>query len=240
MCYRVGKATRWFTLIELLVVIAVIAILAAMLMPALERARQSAQQISCLSNQKQLGLGMAMYINDWDGYPPDVVQERPSGSGQIWPWGKVLARDYLGDSTVSSSSKWGFRGVLSCPTDPQDRSNFPNPAYGSYGTHLYALWGHSGRCQQPKTWHKFISRCGKGNSSSLAAVFETGGWNRRINYNTGYDNGTWEHRHREDGEGSNILFADFHAEYQKADKNGVMAYTTYDIFWEWPWKCACE
>src|SRR5687768_1565205 len=69
---RKQRLAAGFTLIELLVVIAIIALLAAILFPVFARARENARKTSCLSNMKQIGLGISQYTQDFDETVPRV------------------------------------------------------------------------------------------------------------------------------------------------------------------------
>ena len=91
---------RSFTLIELLVVIAIIAILAGMLLPALNRARDSARTSQCISNLKQFGTAMQMYFNDNDSWTPHTVVWVSATVKNSWP---VLLLDYTGGKNVTYS-----------------------------------------------------------------------------------------------------------------------------------------
>lgn len=124
MCPQHKRMTS-FTLIELLVVVAIIAILAAMLLPALQQAREKARQIVCMSNLKQLGVVMMIYAADYNGYGPFY-------SGNIrWGW-PLINNGYI------PAPKVGKPTIIICPSYPSRTwTGDPANAYAQ----ARSMWG---------------------------------------------------------------------------------------------------
>jgi len=99
-----------FTLMEMLVVIAVIAILAALLFPAISAAKARAKRMACLNNLRQISLGMRMYADDHH----DTLPNTPSTNSPLhWYGYKALMKSYVGINSVPSSQD----RVFACPND---------------------------------------------------------------------------------------------------------------------------
>ncbi len=99
-----------FTLIELLVVISIIAILAAMLLPAIGMVRGAANSMRCLSNLRQLGIGVQAYANDWEGTVLPISQPAAPGIG-------VDGTGFLMFDTQLLRYLDGVGSTLACPLD---------------------------------------------------------------------------------------------------------------------------
>ncbi len=145
---KVGKI---FTLIELLVVIAIIAILAAMLLPALNKAREKAQMTKCSGNLKQLGVGLNVYVQDYNDQVPDMnTSGDPAnatrvstrfinrsdmfvGLGKLWAPGKGEYRSAPTGSITNSK-------IFYCPSSNDYTSMVDTYYWGNNTDHIYGSY----------------------------------------------------------------------------------------------------
>jgi prepilin-type N-terminal cleavage/methylation domain-containing protein/prepilin-type processing-associated H-X9-DG protein len=146
--WRCGKPARGFTLIELLVVIAIIAILMALLLPAVQQAREAARRTQCRNHLKQLGLALHNYIDVNRYLPPGAsVNLSVTATGNNGSWGvhgRILPYLEQGNvyANVDLTTAWDFQTaihglkipVYACPSDPgSDKVRDP----GGGKSHLY-------------------------------------------------------------------------------------------------------
>jgi prepilin-type N-terminal cleavage/methylation domain-containing protein/prepilin-type processing-associated H-X9-DG protein len=200
-----------FTLIELLVVIAIVAILAAILFPVFARAREKARQTQCLSNTRQMGLAVQMYLQDFDERFP---LDSHTGSGASWTW----------LFTLEPYTK--TRLLYRCPSDPSTNWERPRPGQRtprrvSYGTNFWmlpALWGE----QDCLGYNSLASIVSPANTIYIAEVKE----NTTVDH---YHPGAW----RFPNECSSVYYIEPNQELAMTWHSGGANYTYVDGHAKW-------
>jgi prepilin-type N-terminal cleavage/methylation domain-containing protein/prepilin-type processing-associated H-X9-DG protein len=206
---------RGFTLIELLVVIAIIAILAAILFPVFARAREKARAASCLSNIKQLSLGMLMYVQDYDEQFPWCCQYR---NGRTTDPNNNIHKNWRPASNTTTSERYeGLidpyiknRQLWNCPSSRRDINSYAAPRQllqsnnGCDGRPI-------GRVVVPAEYVLLGDGIGsRGYCGTNRATTCTGRW--------GIGDGSQGHLdgYRMHNDGTNLAFVDGHAKWRKS------------------------
>ena len=172
---RVGVNHRWFTLIELLVVIAIIAILAAILLPALNSARERGRAASCINNLKQLNNAFLGYVDAHEDYFPACGINNNNSSVR---WGTSL-KPFLGmaynNVNNAADTYYSKGGSFVCPSEPQATTgHYTGKAIdgstdyfvSGYAMNANMSWAKAGRLVKPSSTVLLIDGGGKHNGSS--------------------------------------------------------------------------
>lgn len=188
--------TRWvnrsFTLIELLVVIAIIAILAAMLLPVLQKAREKSKQASCLNIQKQTFTGIFLYADDYRGYcvPHDIVTD-------TWKGLLTKKNKYISVKDPGYATKF-----WSCPS----------ASGASWATKSLGLNVVAGGTGYKNMFHvnALETFAGLRYPSKVIAMSDSNNYSIDEIMSNGWDSDPYRH-----SRGANFLFCDGHAQFLK-------------------------